>query len=249
MKKSSIKLKGYTMVEILVVTLISAIAMATVLTLLSRTFSGAKKGNKTLLAIQEKSFLLAYLKHDLRTLIHGNSIPTPMITNDSEGTALFSFFKVQTADEYGRPIPVQITYNRIDAGTIEKPDGTMVPAYGIQRTDGTTTKTFMKGQLTEFSLELLDKAAQPVNSSPEKCRKITVNLATIESELLETTVSVYSPYLNTAIDHHKNAWLNNFRMTSYSPGAAVSTYNGATIPSSELVIINGAIALEQERGF
>ncbi|MBF0543755.1 MAG: hypothetical protein HQM08_04945 [Candidatus Riflebacteria bacterium] len=240
---------GSTLIEILVVTLLFSIILGTLTFLLFRTFKGTKKGVDTLTILQEQSKLMSYVKHDLRTLIIGD-YPPPEVVNDTMGTVSFSFYKVLTVDVNGLPIPVKIVYSRENTGkTQQKKDGSTSPSFSILRNDGQNTERFMSDIIASFSIELLDRRNYLINVNPVVTRKIRLSIETFSSDLFSTNLSLYSPFVSSVASGSEKAWLNNYRCRSYSPGAAVVTYSGVSIPSNELISIGAGIALSRERKF
>ncbi len=242
--------RAMTMIETLVVVMIASIVLGGLMMLFSRSFFGSRKGVDTLSVLQEQSKLVAWLKHDLRTMIMGNSIAGPLITDDSTGTAKFEFYKVETADSFGRPIPVKITYRRTGGSTTAKTlAGVEKAAYTVERTDGTSTKIFMNAMISDFHLSLLDRAGNSALAQPLTTRKVRVELEGFSSDLLRTTISIYSPYISREASQAAATWMPNFHQQSYAPGTGIVTYNGALIDSSDLTRIGPAVSLNRERRF
>ncbi|NLI75557.1 MAG: hypothetical protein GX442_03840 [Candidatus Riflebacteria bacterium] len=238
------------MIEVIIVALIAAVILGTLMLLLSRTFFGSRKGFDTLSILQEESKLVAYLKHDFRTFIMGGGIPGPVVTDDAAGTTGFEFFKVETADVFGRPIPVKIRYSREGSGkTARALDGTLKTVYSLRRSDGTTTKTFMPDMVCLFRLGLLDRAGADSAATPLQTRKVRIEIESFASELLRTTANIYSPYVNKLASGPETAWLNNFQQQTYAPGMGIETYDGVVLDANVLLNIGPAIALDRERRF
>jgi len=239
---------GTTMVEALMVCLLIGLVLGTLMTILSRVFEGTKKGYDTLSVLQEEAKLVAHLKHDLRTMIVPDGLPPPEVNTDAAGVTGFAFHKVESCDRYGRPLPVRITYQR-EGGQrqVKHLDGTMRTVYSFTRTDGTERKIFMENMVSSLSLRLLDVAGAPI-ATPAGARKALLAIDTPVSELLQVSVSIYSPYLLSDASSTEAVWLNNYRTRAYSPGAGITTYNGVVIPAADLTILGEAIALTRERG-
>lgn len=237
--------RGFTAVEgLLAVLLISGIFL-TLFTVLRSAFSGTQRGSENLNILQEESIFLEYLKHDLRTLIFSQEagIPPPEIINDGKGTTSFAFFKVETVDAQGRPLPVKVVYTREDSGrTFSHPDGSQVPVFGISRKAGTANpKTFVKDLIATFALELLDKQDQLVESAgKEGLQKVRISLKTASNELFKVVASIYSPYLKGIATGPADCWYPNYLIRPFTPKAIIRTYEGVEIEPEEFEIIPGA---------
>ncbi len=240
--------RAATLVEMLIVVLLVAVVLGALLMVMSRVFAGTRKGYDTLSVLQEEARFVTFLKHDLRTMIIPDGLPPPVVTDDAAGLTEFSFHKVDLCDQYGKPIPVRITYRR-EGGTrqVRHLDGTLKTVYTFLRTDGTTSRTFMEDMVSSLSLRLLDAGGQPA-AAPAAARKARLAIGTCASELLQVTVSIYSPYLAPPASSPEAVWLPNHRMRGYAPGAGITTYGGVAIPAADLDILGAAIALTRERG-
>ena len=136
--------RGTTLVEILVVVAIGALLLALLQRGLSHLFAGTRRGYETLSVMQEEGRFLSYLKHDLRTLVMGAipDIPPPELVEDVAGTARLVFYKVEEADEFGRPLPVRVEYERsAHTRPYVTATGRTCPAWSLVRRVGTGTGT------------------------------------------------------------------------------------------------------------
>ena len=246
------KARGVTITEILVVALVIGLVIATLMKILTGTFAGAKKGFDTLTLLQENSKLIAALKQDLRTLIIGGPdnilapVGTPMDPGLTGNTETLEFYKVWNIDESGRPITVKITYKRdvVDPG---KP-------FGITRTTGSGSgseppKKFVPELLTRFHINLLNNQGTVISNAAQndQVKKIRLTLISHGTELLSTTVSIYSPYIQasgSASVH--DLWVRNYTCVNFQPGAAVRVCDGGIIQGTPMTALGVPLTLEGE---
>ena len=227
--------RGFTMVEIIVVALITGIIMAVILKLLSGAFTGAAKGYDNLSVLQEKSRLIAVIKQDLRTLIFAgvDNIAVPTVTyNSNAQTSEFKFQKVYGIDENGRPLVEKITYQQSPANP---PAGSF---FGIIRkceVGQTLQRTYLKSLLLGFRIDLLDATGTPINNAADskKMKKVRLVMESKGSELLATTLSVYSPYIPASgTANAGDLWCPNYMFAEYIPGVPIKLFQGGMMQIS-----------------
>jgi len=226
------KKRAFTMIEMMIVTLVTAIVMAVVLKLLSGAFTGAARGYDNLSILQEKSRLIAVLKQDLRTLIFAgaDNIPVPSISYDASGhTAKLEFNKVYGIDVNGRPLVEKITYQKQPA---DAPAGSL---FGVMRTcevGPVLQRNYLQGMLASFRIDLLDATGAPINNAANSAslKKVRLVMESKGSELLATTVSVYSPYVPASgTVSPGDLWCPNYMFAEYAPGAPIKLFQGGMI--------------------
>ncbi|MBF0498920.1 MAG: type II secretion system protein [Candidatus Riflebacteria bacterium] len=244
--------KAFTMVEILVVVLIAGMLIATLMRILSTTFSESKKGFDTLTMVQENAKLIASLKQDMRTLIMAgpDDIPppdlSPFVLAQNDNTDSFEFFRVWNIHESGRPLAVKISYQRDNT-----PAG--MP-FGISRTTGSgggaePPKQFVSKMLTRFRVELLNNTGGVINSQSNRkdVKKVRLTLESKGSELLATTISIYSPYILPFGSLSPNElWVHNYLCADFQPGAAVRICEGGIIQNVSLTPLGTPLVLNGE---
>lgn len=239
--------RGFSLVEMMIVTAISSLLIIYVVLILSRYFSGEKKGYDSLSILQEEGKFLSYLKHDLRTIIFGGDdhIPPPQLIADSADKTVsgFSFYKVDTADEFGRPVWVNVVY--------ELEEGSQ-GLYSMYRTVGTKAKQtkMLRNMIRSFSIQLFGQ--DDSNPLPEakfqEARKIRIVLGTSGGQLLQVKTDFYSPFLPTThMTSPASAWLSNFHYQPfdsktgsylYSASGKFLEYSGVPIDIKEDLIKN-----------
>lgn len=229
------KCRAFTMIEVMIVAFVTAIVMAIIMRLLSGAFSGAAKGYDNLAVLQEKSRLMAVLKQDLRTLIFAgvDNIPLPNVTYDADSrTNLFEFCKVRGIDENGRPLIEKITYRQ---DPLAPPSGS---AFGVERqceVGPTLQRKYLKDMLVNFKIELLDAQGLPISDASNfaSLKKVLLQMESKGSELLTTTLSVYSPYVPASgTASVGNLWCPNYMFAEYAPGAPIRLFQGGVIQMS-----------------
>ncbi|OGK05827.1 MAG: hypothetical protein A2W80_00665 [Candidatus Riflebacteria bacterium GWC2_50_8] len=227
--------RAFTMIEMLIVTLVTAIVMAVILKLLSGAFTGAAKGYDNLSILQEKSRLIAVLKQDLRTLIFAgaDNIPLPAIAYDGNAqTSQFEFHKVCGIDENGRPLVEKITYQTFPENT------SAGSAFGISRkceVGDVLQRNYLQKMLTSFRMDLLDSTGAPIGNAADakNLKKVRLVMESKGSELLATTVSVYSPYIPASgTASAGDLWCPNYMFAEYAPGAPIKLFQGGMIQVS-----------------
>lgn len=236
---------GFSLVEILIVTALSAMMIMCVSLILSRYFSGEKKGFDNLSLLQEEGRFLSFLKHDLRTIIIGGDdhIPAPEILTDGTGktTTGFGFSKVDTADEFGRPVWVHVSY--------ELEEGSQ-GLFSMCRTVGTKAARtrMLPNMISSFTVQLLGQDdSTPLSVEQfQEAKKIRISLVTSGGELLRINADFYSPFLpETHPKAPAAAWLSNFHYQPfdsktgaylYSASGKILEYNGTPIDSKENII-------------
>jgi prepilin-type N-terminal cleavage/methylation domain-containing protein len=238
--------RAFTLVEILTVILISSTIILIVFKLLSGAFSGASKGYSNLSILQEKSRIIATLKQDLRTLIFGgidNILPPKITTNEDGETTSFEFYKVYAIDEHGRPLIDKITYQRVsDAPASEE-------YFSITRTCASGmigAKTYMPKLLTGFKLALLEANGEEINGSSNisKLKKVRLSMDSVGSELLSTTVSVYSSYIPiSGKSTIEEMWCPNYMFVQYAPGAPIKVFQGGMLQMSGSIALGTPLSL------
>lgn len=224
--------RAFTMVEMLIVTLVTAVIIAVIMKLLSGAFAGAAKGYDNLSILQEKSRLIAVLKRDLRTLIFAgtDNIPLPAIAyNANAQTSRFEFHKVHGIDENGRPLVEKITYQTFPENT---PAG---KAFGILRkcqVGAVLQRNYLQSMLTSFRMDLLDSTGSPIGNAADarNIKKVRLVMESKGSELLATTVSVYSPYIPASgTAGAGDLWCPNYMFAEYAPGAPIKLFERGMI--------------------
>ncbi|MBF0547971.1 MAG: hypothetical protein HQM08_26275 [Candidatus Riflebacteria bacterium] len=235
------------MLEVLVVAVIIVVLLLILYLTYRGVATGVQKGTELLATLQEESIFLAYLKHDLRTLIMGSDpgIPVPVVENDIVGTRRLTFYKVSNVDSTGRPLSVKVEYLRMESGKTETlADGRQVPLYSITRQVGLdNSHPFMNQIVASFAIEFLDKADQLLGSADFlRASKTRLTLRTSGAELLNVIASIYSPYLaNTIASTPEDCWLPNYKIREFIPGVTrIITYQGIEIEPSKIEIIPGA---------
>jgi hypothetical protein len=238
--------KGFSLVELMIVTTLSIFLITYVVLILSRYFSGVTKGFTSLSIMQEEGKLLSYLKHDLRTIIIGgdDNIPPPQLITDKYGNITgFSFHKVNTADEFGRPVWVNVVYE------LEKGSKNL---FSISRTIGTNAKQIrmLRNMISNFSVQFFNQnETEPlIESNLNDAKKIRISLSTPGGELMQIRTDFYSPFLPTAnASSSASSWLSNFHYQSfdsdsgkykYTSSEKLLEYNGTPIDSKESLIKN-----------
>jgi len=238
---------GFSLVEILIVTGLSVLVIMYVSLILSRYFSGEKKGFESLSLLQEEGRFLSFLKHDLRTIIIAgdDQIPAPELLIDDKGktTTGFGFSKVDTADEFGRPVWVHVSYE-LEEGSQGR--------FTMYRTVGTKAARtrMLPNMISSFSVQLFgqnDSMPLPIGKF-QNARKIRIALVNSGGELLQMNTDFYSPFLPEA--HPKvpaAAWLSNFHYQPfdsktgnylYSTSGKILEYNGTPIDNKAEIIKN-----------
>ena len=243
---------GTTMVEILIVALIASLIMLVVQRSLMHLLSHSARGQENLSVLQEEGRFMAFLKHDLRTLIMGGSteIPAPVVESGADGTTALIFYKVEDADEYGRPLPVRVEYRRhLHTKKYQSAAGQLYQSYTIIRKAGEESayaqRHFMTGLVATFGVTLLDsrEAVLPPSESI-KARKIHVELGSFGSPLLKVTATIYSPYISAlGATSTANLWLPNYKVKTYPLKPGLQTYGGQTLQAADMKIIPGANAI------
>lgn len=247
---------GTTLVEILFVGAILLVLLALLIRIVTSAYWGTKRGVETLSVLQEEARLLSWLKHDLRTIIHGTdaAIPRPVLTRSAQGDTTFIFHTVESVDALGRPITVKVTYASTGEAVQPVKAGGPTRLFSVERRAGdehSPPRTFLRRLATEFTIELLDAHQQPL--APDRfdlVRKIRVGIRTQASERLQVTVSIYSPYIVAYQgDSPPGIWLNNYEVRSFSPSGLVLTYDDVPLEPDEYDLIPGAQAIALDREF
>lgn len=236
---------GFSLVEMLIITLLSGLVIAYVSLILSKFFIGEKRGFDSLSLLQEEGKFLSYLKHDLRTIIIGgdDNIPPPAIQFDGAraNTCIFSFFKVDTADEFGRPVWVSVQYE------LEKGSQAQFTMYRTAGTKGIRMR-MLQNMITRFSVQLFDQ--NNPNPLPEarfnEAKKIKIFLGTLGGQRLQVTANFYSPFLPSANSSiPAPPWLSNYHYQVFDPKTGsyvysttgkILEYDGTPITSKEDLI-------------
>jgi len=227
--------RAFTMIEILIVAMVTAIVMAVILKLLSGAFTSTAKGYDNLSVLQEKSRLVAVLKQDLRTLIFAgaDNIPLPVVFYDANAqTSQFEFHKVYGIDENGRPLVEKIIYQSFPANIQSG------KTFGITRrceVGKALQQNYLHNMLTGFRIDMLDSTGTPICSTADtkNLKKVRLVMESKGSELLATTVSVYSPYVSASDTASAgDLWCPNYMFAEYTPGAAIKLFQGGTIQIS-----------------
>ncbi|MFZ2961000.1 MAG: type II secretion system protein [Candidatus Ozemobacteraceae bacterium] len=246
------RMHGFTIAEMLVVTLVIGLVIATLMKILTGTFAGAKKGFDTLTLLQENSKLIAALKQDLRTLIIGgpDNIPSPIGNPMDPGitgnTNTLEFFKVWNIDESGRPLVVKITYTR-DGSPSGKP-------FGITRSTGIgpgsePPKKFVPDLLTKFQISLLDNQGVAISNSAQsnQVKKFRLSLTSHGTDLLSTAVSIYSPYVPASgTSSIYDLWVRNYTCVDFQPGAGVRVCGMGIIQGTAMTALGVPLVLNGE---
>jgi len=223
------------MIEMMIVTLVTAVVLTVILKLLSGAFAGAAKGYDNLSILQEKSRLIAVLKQDLRTLIFAgvDNVAVPSVNYDSNGqTSGLEFQKVYGIDENGRPLIEKITYQQFP------PSPAIGSTFGIIRkceVGQTLERKYLQGMLTSFRVDLLNATGVPIGSPTDykELKKVRLTMESKGSELLATTLSVYSPYIPASgTASAGDLWCPNYMFAEYTPGAPIKLFQGGMIQLS-----------------
>lgn len=246
--------RGFTLIEVVIGSFLISILLLILIRITRVMFSGTQKGSESLNTLQAQSIFLTYLKHDLRTLIFSNTagIPAPEIKNDMRGTLSFTFFKVESVDTLGRPLPVKVEYQKVDDGnTYQHQNGAQIPVFGISRKVGASAnaKIFVKDLIATFSMDFLDRQNNILNDTTMKdLQKARLTLNSGVNELFEVVVSVYSPYLEKSERGPPTTWHSNYSIKPFSPMAVLRTYEGVELEPEDYEIISGTkgIALLDE---
>lgn len=227
--------RAFTLLELLIVLLLLGLVLAIIFRLMTSAFSGATKGYANLSILQEKSSFIAALKQDMRTIIIGgvDNIPAPVLVNSSSDqtgrTSNIEFRKVYGIDNFGRPLIEKITY-RLSPET-PLPD----KSYGITRNcefSQPRKKTFLTSMLTHLRIDLLDPLGAPIIDAGKykNMKKVRLVMTSEGSELLATTLSVYSPYIPaTSTASLGDLWCPNYMFAEYPPGAPIKLFQNGTI--------------------
>lgn len=238
--------RGFSLVEFIIVTSLSVFIIICVVLILSRYFSGEKKGFDNLSIMQEEGKFLSYFKHDLRTVIIGGDdcIPAPQLITDKSGnTTGFSFHKVDTADEFGRPVWVNVVYE------LKEESHGFFSMYRTVGVKGNRMK-MLYNMIGSFSVQLFDQNdPNPLSETKfNEARKIRISLATLGGQLLQVKTDFYSPFLPTThAGSPASAWLSNFRYQPfdsktgsylYSASGKFLEYSGVPINNKEDLIKN-----------
>jgi len=234
MMRKRFSCKGVTAIELLIAVSILSVLFTIVFLIFRSSFSAAEKGTENLNLLQAQSVFLAYLKHDLRTLIFDQAagITPPELVSDEKGTSSFSFYKVENVDEKGRPLPIKVQYSRASGDK---------PAFSIQRQAGSANKIFVKDMVATFSLEFLNKQNEVVSgSSITSLQKARIRLSGFGSDFFEVVVGVYSPYIQKDDAGPLDSWYANYLIKQFSPGSAIRNYQGVILEEEDYELIPGA---------
>lgn len=210
------KKAGFSVVEVIVVSLIVAAMMGTLYQFLIRGYKHHDIETRNLDAIQEMAFIIYNLRSDLRTLIEFENDPdTYALYNAADKT--LSLTIVNGVTENGIIIYSKVLYCFENNLFIKK--------YQFIESDGLssvrTRKLAGADKLSQFEISILDSAGNQLSNTRQpgqKPRYLKTKIVHSTNARLEVMINIYSTYIeNQLIDDMQKYWLPTWKINTANP--------------------------------
>ncbi|OQA81192.1 MAG: hypothetical protein BWY32_00476 [bacterium ADurb.Bin243] len=219
---------GFTVVEIIVVTLIATSIMAAIYTFLIRSHKHHELETKNLEAIQEMAFIIYNLRSDLRTLIEFENDPDTFAVYDAAAKTL-SLNIVNGVTENGIIIYSKVLY------CFE--NGCLIKKFQVIESDGLsglrTRKLTGANKLSEFEIKILDAAGNHLSNTRapgQKPRYLKTKILHSTNARLDVMINIYSTYIeNQLVDDMQKYWLPTWKISTINPAVTMIMTNFGNI--------------------
>lgn len=219
---------GFTVVEILVATVILAGIMGTLYHFLIRGYKHHDLETKNLEAIQEMAFIIYNLRSDLRTLIEFENDPDTYASYNAAAKELHLTI-VNGVTENGIILYSKVLYCFENNCLIKKFQ--VIESNGLSGIR--TRKLTGPNKLSQFDIKILDAAGAELSNTRapgQKPRYLKTKIVHATNARLEVLINIYSTYIeNQLVDDMQKYWLPTWKIRTINPAATMIMTNFGNI--------------------